>query len=406
MKKRKGFTLIELLVVIAIIAVLIALLLPAVQQAREAARRTQCKNNLKQIGLAIHNYHDAHGLFPPAYIDDDHNLSGAAHTGFVLILPFLEEGPLYNAYNFTVGVAGLGQGNPPPGTPFDNTPPDQPTDTGKWNNFANTTVISRQLNFYYCPSNRGEGYVQIGTTQPPFLAGAIDYGFVNGAVPLLCGDPQDYSYPAKLAGIFGVNTKTSERDVKDGLSNTIMVAEISGGEAILGTTYTPAPNDWQPPDSSALDRQGAGYRPFGIDQAWGVAAIYPMSQNNVPRGSLLVAAFQSVVGGPTGNANVDDYQIDGDLSQEVPIPMNPRLVVQSQDLWTGDPANHDICYSPGGSTQPGQQQLSNIRSLHAGGCQFLFGDGTVRFISETVDKAVLGKLMTMKGGDIVDDNAY
>ncbi len=406
MKKRNGFTLIELLVVIAIIAVLIALLLPAVQQAREAARRTQCKNHLKQIGLALHNYHDAHGLYPPAYIDDDHNLTGAAHTGFLLILPFLEEAPLYNAYNFIVGVAGLGQGNPPPGTPFDNTPPIAPSDTGKWNNFTNTTVISRQLSFYYCPSNRGEGYVQIGTGAPPYLAGAIDYGLVNGAVPMLCGDPQDYSYIVKLAGMFGVNTRTTERDVKDGTSNTIMVAEIAGGEGILGTTHVPQTGNWEPLDASALDRQGPTYRPFGIDQAWGVAAIYPMSQNNVPRGSLLVAAFQHVVGGPGGNPNVDDYQIDGDLSTEVPIPMNPRLVVQSQDTFTGDPTAHDICYSPGSSTAPGVQQLSNVRSLHAGGCQFLFGDGTVRFISETVDKAVLGKLMTMKGGDIVDDNAF
>ncbi len=402
-KQHKGFTLIELLVVIAIIAVLIALLLPAVQQAREAARRTQCKNNMKQIGLALHNYHDAHGMFPPAYIDDDHDVSGAAHTGFLLILPFLEEAPLYNAYNFIVGNAGLGQGQP-----FENTP-EEPTDAGKWNNFANTTVISRQLGVYYCPSNRSEGYVQ-HRPHGPFTvhlqAGATDYAFVNGAVPMLCGDPQDYSYIVKLAGIFGVNTKTTERDVKDGLSNTLMLAEVSGGEGIRATEHIPAPADWQPPESSAVDRQGIREPPFGVDQAWGVAAVFPMSGHGTPRGSILVAAFQHVVGGPTGNPNVDDYQIDGDLSQEVPIPMNPPLVVQSQDRWTGDPTNHDICYSPGASTQPGMQMLSNIRSLHPGGCQFLFGDGTVRFISDTVDKAVLGKLMTMRGGEIVDDNTY
>ncbi len=98
-KKRTGFTLIELLVVIAIIAILIALLLPAVQQAREAARRSTCKNNLKQIGLALHNYHDTHRSFPPSYVDNY-----PAGTPFLnndlgwgtFILPYMDQGPLYN----------------------------------------------------------------------------------------------------------------------------------------------------------------------------------------------------------------------------------------------------------------------------------------------------------------------
>ncbi|MCA9015480.1 MAG: DUF1559 domain-containing protein [Planctomycetaceae bacterium] len=100
--KARGFTLIELLVVIAIIAILIALLLPAVQQAREAARRSQCKNNLKQLGLAIHNYHETHRVFPPGYCGDPNNscsVVDSANNGWgwgAFILPFIDQAPLYN----------------------------------------------------------------------------------------------------------------------------------------------------------------------------------------------------------------------------------------------------------------------------------------------------------------------
>src|SRR6187455_1555610 len=107
--KRVAFTLIELLVVIAIIAILIALLLPAVQQAREAARRTQCKNNLKQIGLALHNYHDVFLLFPPGSVNPQAGVKlGYAngdlcgHNLFAGILPYMDQAPLYNQLNWNV----------------------------------------------------------------------------------------------------------------------------------------------------------------------------------------------------------------------------------------------------------------------------------------------------------------
>src|SRR5579863_1826177 len=112
--RKKGFTLIELLVVIAIIAILVSLLLPAVQQAREAARRTQCKNNLKQIGLALHNYHDALLVFPPGYVDKNgdpnstpDNDLGPGWGWASFILPYLDQGNLYSQINFNLGV-GLG----------------------------------------------------------------------------------------------------------------------------------------------------------------------------------------------------------------------------------------------------------------------------------------------------------
>src|SRR3954452_5336840 len=96
-RSRRAFTLIELLVVIAIIAVLIALLLPAVQAAREAARRLQCVNNLKQLGLAVHQYHDAHNSFPPGQLLF---INWRDLSSLVLLLPFIEQQPLYSAFNF------------------------------------------------------------------------------------------------------------------------------------------------------------------------------------------------------------------------------------------------------------------------------------------------------------------
>ena len=95
--QHRGFTLIELLVVIAIIAILIALLLPAVQQAREAARRTQCRNNLKQIGLALHNYEALHGVFPPGVLGNNGNAAAGQklHTWMAQTLPFLDQGPMH-----------------------------------------------------------------------------------------------------------------------------------------------------------------------------------------------------------------------------------------------------------------------------------------------------------------------
>jgi len=195
---RRGFTLIELLVVIAIIAVLIALLLPAVQQAREAARRTQCKNNLKQFGLALHNYHDTHNAFPPRQGGSGSQNAGAAHrgaiNGFVMLLPFYEQQNLSNQI-------------------MNDNPQQAP-----WNN---TTYWNQVLPMLNCPSD-GTGGPPNGTQR-----GRSSYAFCTGDD---LADSQNGTYPNALApkpsrGMFGVYRTYTFGDISDGTSNTIAISE-------------------------------------------------------------------------------------------------------------------------------------------------------------------------------------
>jgi prepilin-type N-terminal cleavage/methylation domain-containing protein len=146
--RSRGFTLIELLVVIAIIAILIALLLPAVQQAREAARRTQCRNSFKQIGLALHNYHDAFNLFPYATANTGQCFTAATdsvtnHTGWLMLLPYMDQGPLYNQFNFNwaTGIRNTGSGTLMGGAI---NPPN-----------TNLPLSTMQLSMLLCPSDNG-----------------------------------------------------------------------------------------------------------------------------------------------------------------------------------------------------------------------------------------------------------
>src|SRR4029077_7336289 len=156
MRRRSGFTLIELLVVIAIIAVLIGLLLPAVQGAREAARRMQCVNNLKQIGLASHSYANTYGSFPMGHGPVNYNDWGP--TAF--ILPFTEQAALYNSINFTYGAAN------PTGVKL----PDPVNGIGPRVSI-NSTAFATYVNFYNCPSDARDDYTYssgVGYTPPHF----------------------------------------------------------------------------------------------------------------------------------------------------------------------------------------------------------------------------------------------
>jgi len=214
---RAGFTLIELLVVIAIIAVLIALLLPAVQQAREAARRSQCKNNLKQIGLALHNYHDTYRLFPPGYIDGHPSITGdPKHGGWswqAQILPQLEQGPLFEQFDFDFHPHGV------PGTASD--------PAG-----LNQGLVATPQPVFSCPSDvkpvtrsrHGSGTDgHVGAIALSSYCGVL--GPYDGQGCTTGGDTVTTS--VRNTGLLIVNNCRRMGQIVDGTSNTLAVGEVT-----------------------------------------------------------------------------------------------------------------------------------------------------------------------------------
>ena len=223
----RGFTLIELLVVIAIIAILVALLLPAVQQAREAARRAQCKNNLKQLAVALHNYEETHTTFPPGLVTvnptatvvicslwtgfgasdswtEAQSGAGVHGTSWMLhILPYVEKNTLYEEWDFELSPSG------------------------------NRAVGETDISFFYCPSRRSDTKSDARMFQG-WVRGGTDYGGCLGACNGFhdCGTHEFWRVAngnrpeAPCKGMFRVNSATRIREVTDGTSNTIMIGEL------------------------------------------------------------------------------------------------------------------------------------------------------------------------------------
>ncbi len=208
---RRGFTLIELLVVIAIIAVLIALLLPAVQQVREAARRTQCRNHLKQIGLAVQNYHDAFNAMPPqaTYV------IGSTFSGYSVharLLPYIEQGNLYAGVNYNVGYA------------------------------AQPEICRTRVSLYLCPSDPNDR---------PRMDGGVEFYPTNYGFSIGTWLGLDRATGRGGDGAFGYNTGYSFAAITDGLSNTVGAAEVKSFTAALLDGGNPAAPFAPPPSSPA-----------------------------------------------------------------------------------------------------------------------------------------------------------
>jgi prepilin-type N-terminal cleavage/methylation domain-containing protein/prepilin-type processing-associated H-X9-DG protein len=351
---RRGFTLIELLVVIAIIAVLIALLLPAVQSAREAARRSQCVNNLKQIGLALHNYHSSNNIFPMGGSNNARTTPSIAYlppyddwacwSAHGQMLSYLEQAPLYNAINFNWSPEG-----------------DGPTSSA-----INSTVFNTVLASFLCPSdsfahkgNINNYHASMGTTtrQP-------DYPGNNGST-----------------GLFATWISYGISDCTDGTSNTVAFSEALVGNKLQGTVYRG--NGMEPYAGANPGLYDANTNPLVVVQQLQLCA----SQFNAP--DVITANITARRGyrwgeGTTGATLFNHLQVPNDSQ----FPVN-----YCRDGCT--PAcNMDSAFS------------SPATSNHPGGVNACMADGSVKFMKSSIARMTWWALGTRGNGEVISSDAY
>jgi len=344
-----AFTLIELLVVIAIIAILIALLLPAVQQAREAARRTQCRNHLKQLGLALHNYESTFTMFPPGGVS-------TSYSAQARLLPYLEQANLQKLIDFSVPPY-LGSGP--------NVAP----------NPALADVFPAVIPVFLCASDPGPDHYQASINSQTYRFGAINYMMSNGS-----GTGVNYDDRYRTDGVVYANSNVRIRDVSDGTSNTVFMSEAvrgDGGDATLPAGTTP-----NPPYTKTLSGT-AGCNPGGPATGGYAGTGSGWTGNPISNPDLqpVVAGHTGWIGGGAGTGRGFSW-VRG-------VSVN----VTTNGYLTPNSTIPDIQMHGSGFYGP--------RSFHSGGANALFGDGSVRFLSNSIDATLHQSLHSRNGGEVV-----
>ena len=306
-KRAGGFTLVELLVVIAIIGILVALLLPAVQSAREAARRTQCLNNLKQVGLALHHHHEHFGHLPygSRYTGHNPDVDGAEATWITALLGFVEQGNLADSIDWSRGFGQAAH------------------DANHPNNFLSKTT----LELFICPSNSKvepwSGFMSRGS-----------YVANNGIGPLAENDQGDLPM-SREGGVFHLNSNMPFARMRDGTTNTVMVSEII--------------------NAGSSDSRGIMHYPEG-----------PLYQHNYTPNSSVPDHLRRVWQGMPWCVSTDEAPCVGVFS-----------------WWTD------------------RRLIMSARSHHPGGVNVVLGDGSVRFLNDSIDLELWQALSTPSMGEVV-----